>query len=705
MEFMRMFARSVMGLAVLAGVSAAGVAEAQFMPGTLAADRSGLWVAGQTIDNADYLIKYDNALNPVFARPYGVTQGFSDSYFAELVPLRDGGLIVIGENLSAFGELPPGYSFHRVDSAGNPVWSLQGLNDVYYPNDNFSTFGDFFFGADMVGAIWFPVNGKLERVDANGVLTDVATIGTSVDGVYAAAVDPTSGALYIVPQTDTNILDPQTIVRFDPNGTSTTIWTAPNASTLIQFLSVGSDGNVYALGNNSTAHIAFSLSSTGSARWSTTFGSSLYAFSQHSTTAATQVASYEGGGFVALDASSALSAISAGGQVKQLPLPASYQPSPFQDTLIQTTTAGDILLYAEEENEFRLDQNGNVLQTLSTSNYGVPVVLADGSEVLGGPPTPGGPVYLHIDRSGNTLGTLSFAISTSPPSPIRVDQIGIDGAWYVKAESGQGFVIDYLPTANAIFMPWFTYGLAPVSDTSGLQWISFQGTPVAGATSVDLVMGSADGGTFNAGIVTPHAVGTGKLTFTDCSTGRLQYKFNDDTFGGQGGYMPLTRTLPSTTPCILANGTTSPAQNASAPANGFDARQSGSWYSASTSGQGIEFTVVPAGNGFGGFLFGAWFTFDAPPANDAKHQHWFTLQTGLSNASNGSVTTSILQNVGGSLDSLRSDSIVSVGTATVTMLACDKATVAYTFDHSTAAGAFAGLTGTLNLTKGGGCAP
>ncbi len=701
MGLMKMFSRSVMG--VLVGVSAAGVAEAQFMPDTLSADRSGLWAAGHTIDAADYLIKYDNALNPVFARPYGAAQGFSDYSFGELVPLRDGGLIVIGESHSAFGELPTGYSFHRVDSAGNAVWSLHGLTDVYFLNDNFSTNGSAFFGADKDGAIWFPVNGKLERADANGALSTVATIGTDIDAVYVSADDPESGALYIVPQTSTNILDPQTIVRFDPNGTSTTIWTAPNSSTLIQFLSVGSDGNVYALGNNSTAHIALSLSSTGSVRWSTTFGSSLYSFSQFST-AATQVAAYVGGGLVALDASSALYGVSAGGQAKQLTLPAAYKPSPFQDTKIQTTTAGDILLYAAEETQLRLDSNGNVLQTLPNTAYDAAVVLADGSEILDGPPTPGSPVYLHVDRSGNTLGTLSFVVSTNP-APIRVDQIGIDGAWYVQAESGQGFVIDYLPSANTIFIPWFTYGLSPVNDTSGLQWITFQGSPVAGATSVDLAMGSADGGTFNAGVVASHAVGTAKLTFTDCSTGRLQYKFNDDTFGGQGGYMPVMRTLPSTTQCILANGSTSPAQNASAPANGFDARQSGSWYSSSTSGQGIEFTIVPAGNGFGGFLFGAWFTFDAPPANDAKHQHWFTLQTGLSNASNGSVTTPILQNVGGSLDSLRSNSIVSVGTAKVTMLACDKATVAYTFDHSTAAGAFAGLSGTLNLTKGGGCVP
>ncbi len=702
MDPMKFFARSAISLVAVTGLSVANIAEAQFMPDALATDRSGVWVAGQTIDNGDYLIRYDNALNPVFARPYGATQGFNDYDFGELVPLRDGGLIVIGESRSEFGELPTGYSFHRVDSAGNPVWSLQGLTDVYYSYDNFSTFGSVFFGADKDGAFWFPVNGQLERVDANGVPSDIATIGTSVDAVYTAAVDPESGALYIVPQTSTNILDPQTIVRFDPNGTSQTIWTAPNAATLVQFLSVGDDGNVYALGNNATTHVALSLSSTGSVRWSTTFGSSVYEFSQH-TTAADQVASYAAGGFVALDGSSALYVVSASGQVKQLTLPTAYKPSPYQDTLIQTSTEGDILLYAEQVIQLRLDQNGTVLQTLSTSTYGVPVILADGSEVLGGQPTPGGPVFLHIDRLGNTLGQLSFAVSTTPPPLIRVDQTGIDGAWYAQAESGQGFVIDYLPAANTIFIPWFTYGLSPVNDTSGLQWVTFQGAPAAGATSVDLVMASADGGTFNSGTIAPHAVGTAKLTFSDCSTGRLQYKFNDDTFGGQGGYMPLTRTLPSTTSCVLADGTTAAPQNTSAAANGFDARQSGSWYSTSTSGQGIEFTIVPAGNGFGGFLFGAWFTFDAPPANDAKHQHWFTLQTGLSDAANGSVTTSILQNVGGSLDSLRSPSIVSVGTATVTMLACDKATVTYTFDKSAAAGTFAGLTGTLNLIKGGGC--
>ena len=113
----------------------ANLAEAQFTPDLAGVtDRSGLWVGRfKPSAMANYLIKYDNALNPVFARPYGVAQGFSDYAFGDLVPLRDGGLIVIGEsNVPRSVNSPPGYSFHRVDSAGNPVWSLQGLTDVYY---------------------------------------------------------------------------------------------------------------------------------------------------------------------------------------------------------------------------------------------------------------------------------------------------------------------------------------------------------------------------------------------------------------------------------------------------------------------------------------------------------------------------------------------------------------------------------------------
>jgi hypothetical protein len=310
-----------------------------------------------------------------------------------------------------------------------------------------------------------------------------------------------------------------------------------------------------------------------------------------------------------------------------------------------------------------------------------------------------------VDRNGHNLGNAPNLIaSLDAPALTRVDQIGLDGAWFVSAESGQGFTIDYVAANNILFLPWFTYSVNPASDTSGLAWVTFQGSPTAGATSATLTISRRDPGTFNSGIVSGDIIGSAVLTATDCSNARLQYQFDADQFGGLGGYLPLTRIGSSTTPCIGANGQTTPAQTADVPLHGFDANQSGSWFDPDTSGQGIEFTVIPASNGLpSGLVFGAWFTFDAPPSNDAAHEHWFTLQGDLSAALNGTVTLPILQTIGGSLDSLPATGTTQVGTVTLSMLSCTSATMNYHFANSAAAKNFAGLNGTINLTKIGGC--
>src|SRR5262249_14899523 len=162
--------------------------------------------------------------------------------------------------------------------------------------------------------------------------------------------------------------------------------------------------------------------------------------------------------------------------------------------------------------------------------------------------------------------------------------------------------IDYVAASNVLFIPWFTYSPDAVNDTSGLAWVTFQGSPTPGATSATLQIARSDPGTFNSGGVGGEVIGTAVLTATDCSNARLQYNFIDTEFDGPGGYIPLPRLPPSTTPCIGANGQTTPPQNANAPLHGFDVNQSGSWFDPSTGGQGIELTIIPAGNGSNGLV-------------------------------------------------------------------------------------------------------
>ena len=68
-----------------------------------------------------------------------------------------------------------------------------------------------------------------------------------------------------------------------------------------------------------------------------------------------------------------------------------------------------------------------------------------------------------------------------------------------------------------------------------------------------------------------------------------------------------------------------------------------------------------------------------------------------------SVTVALAATLGGSFDADPTSNTARVGQATVTFAGCDRATVDYAFDDTAAAHAYRALSGTLQLTKIGGC--
>jgi hypothetical protein len=318
---------------------------------------------------------------------------------------------------------------------------------------------------------------------------------------------------------------------------------------------------------------------------------------------------------------------------------------------------------------------------------------------------------LHLASSPTTgVGAARPRIYTSAhpfatPAPVGIGQPGLDGAWFPTYAGGQGFTFDYIAGASTVFMPWFTFTQSGINDPAGLAWYTLQGGGVTpGTTYAELAIAIPDPGLFNSGAVAGRRVGTAHLSFSDCSSGTLWYQFDADTNDGAGGLITLTRLTPSTDPCSLADGGTAPAQNANPPDRGFDSHQSGSWFDPATSGQGMQLTIIPAGNGTAGFVFAAWFTFDPTgQSDDPMNQHWFTLQGDLSTAAGGKVTLPIYRIIGGAFDSTPTSNYSAVGHATLTMLACDSAQLDYQFDASAVAHAFAGLSGSMHLAKIGGC--
>jgi hypothetical protein len=305
-----------------------------------------------------------------------------------------------------------------------------------------------------------------------------------------------------------------------------------------------------------------------------------------------------------------------------------------------------------------------------------------------------------LEVSDAVAGTTGAVISLPGGSRnTRIDQPGIAGAWWSPYANGEGIVIDYLPASRTFFAPWFTFSREGGNDPAGQRWYVVQGAVPANATSVELPITESSGGTFDAGPTVPaRIVGKATFTFTDCNNATMYYTFDAATNGAATGSITLTRLVPSTENCILADGTTQ--TNPSTPSNGFNAQQSGSWFEPATSGQGLQFVVQP-----GGVFFAPWFTFDpAGPSDDPGRQRWFTIQGSLANATGGKVTAPIVQTIGGAFDRVPTNNMVVVGTATVTFNGCDSAKIDYRFDDTAAAGAMRSLAGSADLVKIGGCA-
>ena len=309
---------------------------------------------------------------------------------------------------------------------------------------------------------------------------------------------------------------------------------------------------------------------------------------------------------------------------------------------------------------------------------------------------------LHLFETGPAVSSLiGWKIQPARNGLVRLDQVGLTGAWWAPYANGEGFVLDYLPSSRTFFMPWFTFSREGGNDPSGQRWYVVQGSIAENATKAELPITRAVGGVFDAGPVVPgEIVGKAVVSFADCGNGTLEYTFNEGVNGATKGVISLSRLSPATTTCMLADGTTQPGSGTRPAANGFDSRMSGSWFEAATSGQGLEFVIQP-----NGLYFAPWFTFDpAGPSDDPDRQRWFTLQGSLENARNGVVEAPIVQGIGGAFDRVSTGNVSLVGTSKLTLSGCDKATLEYKFDDSELAGPMRKLAGSIDLIKIGGCA-
>ena len=98
---------------------------------------------------------------------------------------------------------------------------------------------------------------------------------------------------------------------------------------------------------------------------------------------------------------------------------------------------------------------------------------------------------------------------------------GVNGAWYEPSTSGQGMLIDVIPTTNSFFAGWFTYD---ENSLNGQRWYTLNGSFDNSLATVEIYETSH--GLFNqATEVVVTKVGNAQLEFLNCQQAQFDYQF------------------------------------------------------------------------------------------------------------------------------------------------------------------------------------
>ena len=133
--------------------------------------------------------------------------------------------------------------------------------------------------------------------------------------------------------------------------------------------------------------------------------------------------------------------------------------------------------------------------------------------------------------SSATINRVDIVAGTTPRTtqPFAIAS-GISGNWYDPAQNGHGIQFEVL-SASLMTAFWFTF------DNAGNEvWILGVGT-IEGDHVVMQANRFAGGRfppNFNPASVTPHPWGTLRFTFSDCSTGRVEWTATDPAFTPSG---------------------------------------------------------------------------------------------------------------------------------------------------------------------------
>jgi len=119
---------------------------------------------------------------------------------------------------------------------------------------------------------------------------------------------------------------------------------------------------------------------------------------------------------------------------------------------------------------------------------------------------------------------------------------GMIDAWYDPDTNGQGFFITVFPVLKQVFLAWFTFeterppeDVMAILGEPGHRWVTAQGSYEGNTANLTVFV--SEGGVFDsptpAATTDPAGDGTMTLTFTDCTSGLVDYDIASLNLQGQ----------------------------------------------------------------------------------------------------------------------------------------------------------------------------
>jgi len=183
-------------------------------------------------------------------------------------------------------------------------------------------------------------------------------------------------------------------------------------------------------------------------------------------------------------------------------------------------------------------------------------------------------------NNGGYDETLQFEVTSEVLGDPFVVEPGTSSAWFDPSRNGEGFMLEILADNQAV-MYWFTY------DTEGKQdWYvasgEIRGNRILFPQMIQ-VSGGAFGPGFDPGNVNNKVVGSASFIWSDCHSGAMDWRIDQDGSGLRSGRMNLQRLS-----YVMGLGCGISPIPPEIPAG----QLSGSWYDPSHAGEGYVLEVL-----------------------------------------------------------------------------------------------------------------